>query len=132
MHNIILLVEDDEIDAMAVERAAMIAGCKSSILRARDGVEALEILNSNSKSSVRLVITDINMPRMNGIELLQHIRRDDVLQKLPVVVLTTSSDERDRLAAYNENVAGYMVKPVDNKQFERLIEVLLNYWSLSL
>jgi CheY-like chemotaxis protein len=132
MNPIILLVEDDEIDAMAVERAAMIAGCQTSILRARDGVEALEVLTAHAKPDVKLVITDINMPRMNGLELLQHMKATQDLQTIPVVVLTTSCDDRDRIAAYKNNVAGYMVKPVDHKQFEAVARTVFEYWKLSL
>jgi CheY-like chemotaxis protein len=132
MNPIILQVEDDEIDAMVVERAAMIAGCQTSIIRARDGVEALEILSSRANPDVKLVITDINMPRMNGLELLQHMKQTPGLQTIPVVVLTTSRDDRDRMSAYKSNVAGYMVKPVDHRQFEEMARIVFDYWKLSL
>jgi CheY-like chemotaxis protein len=132
MNPIILLAEDDEVDAMAVYRAAMIAGCQSSILRVRDGVEAVEVLSSHAKPNIRLVITDINMPRMNGLELLEHMKSTPDLQPIPVVVLTTSRDERDVMTAYKNNVAGYMVKPVDHKQFEDVARIVFDYWNLSL
>ena len=78
----------------------------------------------------RLVLLDLNMPRMNGIEFLRAVRADAVLRSLPVVVLTTSNDERDKVDAYNLNVAGYLLKPVTFADFVDLMAALNKYWML--
>ena len=75
---------------------------------------------------------DIDMPRMNGIEFLAEIKRDPLLCRIPVVVLTTSSEERDRIAAFSNSVAGYMIKPVDYPQFVAVMSLIRNYWMTSI
>ena len=78
----------------------------------------------------RMILLDLNMPRMNGIEFLRELRRDPDLQHTPVVVLTTSNDERDKIEAYNFNVAGYLLKPVTFLNFVELTAALNKYWTL--
>ena len=98
---------------------------------ATNGVEALELLRSGSvPKDRRMVLLDLNMPRMNGIELLRELRRDRELHSIPVVVLTTSNDERDRIEAYDLNVAGYLLKPVTFSNFCDLMATLNKYWAL--
>jgi CheY-like chemotaxis protein len=77
-----------------------------------------------------MVLLDLNMPRMNGIEFLEAIRQDPQLKTVPVVVLTTSSAEEDRLNAYRHNVAGYIVKPVQFDSFAHTMATLTEYWNL--
>ncbi|MGF1475622.1 MAG: response regulator [Geminicoccaceae bacterium] len=111
----ILLVEDDEIDALVVRRAFSELGVPFDLVNAHDGVDALERLRgSDGHPPVprpRLVLLDLNMPRMTGIEFLSELRADESLRSTLVFVLTTSSDQRDILKAYDHNVAGYIVKP---------------------
>lgn len=123
----ILLVEDDDGDAIAVRRAFSRAKIANPIRRAVDGVEALEILRAEpGPGEIRpnIVLLDINMPRMNGLETLREIRRDALLQKLVVVVLTTSDDPRDIEEAYDGNVAGYIVKQSAGSEFLRVMDSL--------
>ncbi|NTW02908.1 MAG: response regulator, partial [Oscillochloris sp.] len=98
-------------------------------------VEALEILRGKSERSFLysrlLVLIDLNMPRMNGLELLREIRNDRKLHRLPVVVLTTSDDEQDKVEAYNLNVAGYIIKPVTFTAFADTMATLNAYWTIS-
>ncbi|MEQ9075199.1 MAG: response regulator [Sandaracinaceae bacterium] len=127
----ILLVEDDEVDVMNVKRAFDKARIQNPVEVAKDGVHALSLLKDPSFSKERLlVLLDINMPRMNGIELLREIRKDPELHSLPVVVLTTSDDERDKVDAFDLNVAGYLLKPVTFPKFVDILDVLNRYWTL--
>ena len=127
----ILLVEDDEVDVMNVKRAFTKNNITNPLFVAGDGLEALEMLRSNAvPSGRRIVLLDLNMPRMNGIEFLREIRKDPQLAATPVVVLTTSNDERDKIDAYNLNVAGYLLKPVTFANFCDLMIALNKYWSL--
>lgn len=124
----ILLVEDDEVDVRALRWAFEKLRIANPLTVASDGVEALEILKTFPRPY--LIITDINMPRMNGIELLRHIRASEELRDSIVFVLTTSNDEQDKIDAYNLNVAGYMLKSDMGTSFTRAIGLIDNYWKV--
>ena len=127
----ILLVEDDQVDVMNVQRAFNKCHIANPLKVAGNGVDALDMLRNGEVSLHRLlVLLDLNMPRMNGIEFLRELRADSELRQLPVVVLTTSDDERDRIEAYNLNVAGYIVKPVTFTNFCDAMDTLNKYWQL--
>ena len=126
----ILLVEDDEVDVKNVQRAFKRNNMSNPLHVASNGVEALEMLRAGKIPPRRLVLLDLNMPKMNGIEFLQAIRNDAELANLTVVVLTTSNDDRDRLAAYEHHVAGYLLKPVTFPSFVELMAALNKYWTL--
>lgn len=127
----ILLVEDDDVDVMNVRRAFAKHHITNPLFIARDGVEALEKLrDSEVPKGRRLVLLDLNMPRMNGIEFLRELRNDPELAPTPVVVLTTSNDDQDKVEAYHLNVAGYLLKPVTFTNFCDVMVTLNKYWSL--
>jgi CheY-like chemotaxis protein len=127
----ILLVEDDEVDVMNVQRAFERNRISNPLFVAPDGLTALEMLKSERVPPVRrIILLDLNMPRMSGIELLRELRKDPGLQHTPVIVLTTSNDERDKIEAYNLNVAGYLLKPVTFGNFVELMATLNKYWML--
>ena len=127
----ILLVEDDEVDVMNVRRAFQKNHITNPLFVATNGVDALEQLRGGKiPRDRRIVLLDLNMPQMNGIEFLREIRRDPELNLMPVVVLTTSNDERDRIEAYNLNVAGYLLKPVTFSNFCEVMAALNKYWAL--
>jgi CheY-like chemotaxis protein len=127
----ILLVEDDDVDVMNVRRAFKKNNIRNPLWVAGNGVEALRILREGDiPQERRLVLLDLNMPRMNGIEFLRELRADEKLRLTPVVVLTTSGDERDRVDAYNLNVAGYILKPVTFANFVEAMATLNKYWTL--
>jgi CheY-like chemotaxis protein len=127
----ILLVEDDEVDVLNVRRAFQKNHITNPLFVASNGLEALEQLRGNMiPRDRRIVLLDLNMPKMNGIEFLQELRRDPELRVTPVVVLTTSNDERDRIEAYNLNVAGYLLKPVTFSNFCEVMTTLNKYWAL--
>ena len=126
----ILLVEDDDVDVMTVQRAFEKNRMTNPVHVAGNGVEALAKLRDGSVGRRRLVLLDLNMPRMNGIEFLRELRGDEALQATCVVVLTTSNEERDRVEAYALNVAGYLVKPVTFTKFVDVVATLNKYWTL--
>lgn len=127
----ILLVEDDEVDVMNVRRAFKQSHIINPLFVAGNGVEALEKLRGGEvPRGRRLVLLDLNMPRMNGIEFLREVRNDPELRATPVVVLTTSNDDRDKMDAYDLNVAGYLIKPVTFGNFCEVMVALNKYWTL--
>lgn len=133
----ILLVEDDEVDVLNVKRAFKKNNITNPLYFAGNGLEALDMLRGiNGQPPAvpahrRLILLDLNMPRMNGIEFLQALRADSDLKSIPVVVLTTSAAEQDRVEASQLNVAGYLLKPVQFSEFVELMAVLNKYWMLS-
>ncbi|HEX5419361.1 MAG TPA: response regulator [Gammaproteobacteria bacterium] len=124
----ILLVEDDEVDIKALKWAFDKLRIANPVEVAHDGVEAWEILQTLPRPY--LIITDINMPRLTGIELIRRIRASKELRDAVVFVLTTSSDEQDKIDAYDLNVAGYMLKSDMGTSFMRAIELVENYWKV--
>lgn len=127
----ILLVEDDEVDVMNVRRAFERNNVSNPLYVAGNGLEALDMLRDGTvPSERRLILLDLNMPKMNGIEFLQALRADPELASAPVVVLTTSNDDQDKIDAYNLNVAGYLLKPVTFSNFCERMTTLNKYWTL--
>jgi CheY-like chemotaxis protein len=127
----ILLVEDDQVDVMNVRRAFERNRIANPLFVAGDGIEALEMLRGGRVPLTRrIVLLDLNMPRMTGIEFLRELRKDPALMHTPVVILTTSNDDRDKIEAYNLNVAGYLLKPVTFINFVELMATLNKYWTL--
>lgn len=132
----ILLVEDDEVDIMNVKRAFKKYKITNPLFTAGNGVEALQMLRNSAEQSPqvpakrRLVLLDLNMPKMNGLEFLQELRQDEELRRTPVIVLTTSDEDKDRIEAYNLNVAGYILKPVTFGNFAEVMVALNKYWAL--
>jgi CheY-like chemotaxis protein len=124
----ILLAEDDEVDVKALRWAFDKLKIANPLVVARDGVEAWEMLPTLPRPY--LIITDINMPRMNGIELLRKIRESDEYRDSIVFALTTSNDEQDKIDAYHLNVAGYMLKTDMGTSFQRAISLIDNYWKV--
>lgn len=131
----ILLVEDDEVDVMNVRRAFKKGHITNPLYVAGNGIEALAMLRDNGHPGTvprerRLILLDLNMPKMNGIEFLTELRADPHLKQIPVVILTTSSEDRDRVSAYDLNVAGYLLKPVTFATFVETMTTLNQYWAL--
>jgi CheY-like chemotaxis protein len=127
----ILLVEDDDIDVMNIRRAFQKGNLRNPLFHADDGLVALEMLRGDTlPRDRRLVLLDLNMPRMSGIEFLAELRADPELRSTSVVVLTTSDAERDRIEVYNFHVAGYLLKPVRFIAFVEIMSTLNRYWTL--
>lgn len=128
----ILLVEDDELDVMNVQRAFKKNNVVNLLHVAGNGLEALEILRGDTlPKDRRLILLDLNMPRMGGIDFLRELRADPALRATTVIVLTTSDEERDKVKAYDLNVAGYILKPVTLAAFIEIMAALNKYWSVN-
>jgi CheY-like chemotaxis protein len=127
----ILLVEDDSVDTMTVKRALKDLKITNPLVCASNGEDALLYLTNNANSKPCVILLDLNMPKMNGIEFLKVAKADDKLKRIPVVTLTTSRDEQDKVESFKLSVAGYIVKPVDYKKFVEAIRVIELYWTLS-
>ncbi len=127
----ILLVEDDDIDRKTVERALREIRVTNRLVTVGNGEEALDYLRDTATEPPGIILLDLNMPRMGGLEFLKVAKHDPALKRIPVVVLTTSADERDRVDSFNLGVAGYMLKPVDYMQFVEVVKAIDLYWTLS-
>ena len=127
----VLLVEDDSIDAMTVKRALLDLGLQTLIVRSTNGEEALQYLRDDTSEKPSIILLDLNMPKMNGIEFLRIIKSDEKLKTIPVIVLTTSKEDHDVIDSFELSVAGYMIKPVDYWQFVEVMKTINMYWTLS-
>ena len=128
----ILLVEDDDVDALNVQRALRGIESIESLTRLRDGVEALTWLRERESLRRVVVLSDLRMPRMSGLELVAAIRHDPKLESLTVAILTTSADDRDLESAARLHVAGYFAKALDSQQFIASLRSFADYWAASL
>ena len=131
----LLHVEDDSVDRMVVERVLKKMDVVGSIHHASNGEEALDKLRgTNGQEKINpfphIILLDINMPKMNGIEFLKELRNDGELKYLSVYMVTTSSDQQDIDGAYLYNVAGYILKPVDISQFDSTFRLICDFWKL--
>jgi len=127
----ILLVDDDTIDAMTVKRAFKELRVINPLAHALNGEDALAHLRQEGSEHPCVILLDLNMPKMNGVEFLKIAKDDPSLKKIPVVVLTTSNEERDIIESFKLGVAGYIVKPVDYRKFVEAIRTIDLYWTLS-
>jgi CheY-like chemotaxis protein len=129
----IMLVEDDEVDVMNLKRAFKKNNITNPLYVAGNGIEALETLRKCGTEEMpmpRIILLDLNMPKMNGIEFLKELRKDENLHRLSVFVMTTSNKDNDIIEAYNLNVAGYILKPLSMDKFMSSVAALSNYWQL--
>lgn len=125
----ILLVEDDMIDVMTVKRALKELKITNPIETADNGEDALEKLKLMNQPCI--ILLDLNMPRMSGLEFLGIIKKDEKLKSIPVIVLTTSKQEKDKADSFKHSIAGYITKPVDYMNFVEALRVVNLYWTLS-
>jgi two-component system, response regulator len=133
----ILLVEDNPYDAELTLRALKNKGLANKLLTFSDGVEALDFLfgagvyvGRNLALRPKVILLDLKLPRINGLEVLEKIRADERTKTIPVVILTSSQEESDIVRGYNLGVNSYMVKPVDFDKFFQAVEELGLYWLL--
>ncbi len=127
----ILLVEDDRIDVMTVKRALKELNVSNELMVAENGEEALAYLENGENEKPCIILLDLNMPRMNGIEFLRLIKQNESLKLLPVIVLTTSNQDQDKVESFRLCVAGYIVKPVSYLNFVEVMKTIDMYWTLS-
>jgi two-component system response regulator len=134
--SMILLVEDDDLDAELASRAFQRAKVTNALVRVSDGVEALDYLFARGKYVARdahdvpvFVLLDLNIPKIGGLEVLKAIREDESTRHLPVIILTPSGEERDRLGAYKHFANSYVIKPLDYDHFVAGAQQLSLYWT---
>jgi CheY-like chemotaxis protein len=127
----ILLVEDDSIDAMTVKRAIKDLKVANQLVHLANGEEAMSYLHGEDNHKPCVILLDLNMPKMDGFEFLKIAKGDAELRQIPVIVLTTSKEERDKVESFQLCVAGYIVKPTDYKKFVDAIRTIDLYWTLS-
>jgi len=127
----ILLVEDDQVDVMTVQRALKDLKVTNHLDIAGDGEQALAFLRDPKNKKPCVILLDLNMPRMDGIEFLRVAKQDKKLKRIPIVVLTTSKEEQDKINSFDLGVAGYIVKPVDYQDFVETMRIIDMYWTLS-
>ena len=134
----ILIVEDNRVDVMTIERSFKNAKVSNPLTVTSNGEDALAYLRRQGKyADIKekrrpcIILLDLNMPIMNGIEFLRIVKGDDQLKSIPVIVLTTSKEESDRVESFNLSVAGYIVKPVELEKFTEVIKILDLYWTVS-
>jgi CheY-like chemotaxis protein len=124
----ILLIEDDAIEVMKFNRVLSTLGLNHKIIEANNGEEALEILKVK-KTIPDIIILDLNMPKINGIEFLQILKNDSYLRYIPAIILTTSNNHKDVLECYKIGIAGYVLKPLKYDDYVGRIKKILEYWS---
>jgi CheY-like chemotaxis protein len=127
----ILLVEDDNVDAMTVKRAMRDLREQHSVIHSVNGEEAMRYLTRPEAVKPFVILLDLNMPKMSGIEFLKVIKARPELKTIPIIVLTTSKEKRDVLESFELGAAGYMVKPVDYLKFVEILSKIMMYWSSS-
>lgn len=127
----VLLVEDDVVDAMTVRRAFRDLKLTNPLAHATDGEAALDYLRDPTNATPCVILLDLNMPRMNGVEFIEIVKADPVLKMIPIVVFTTSTDRSDIAESYRRSAAGYIVKPVDYHAFVDVIATVGLYWTIN-
>ncbi len=132
----VLVVEDSPTDVKIIERTLERSAIKCDLFFTIDGAEALEFLFQRGDFSdvprPDLILLDLNLPKVDGFEVLEEIKQDEQLRRIPVVVLTVSPREEDAVRAYDSGAASYMTKPVNRKDFEKLITTVQEYWRIAM
>lgn len=126
----ILLIEDDTIEVMKLNRTISSLALKHKIIDANNGEEALKVLEQKDNLP-NIILLDLNMPKINGIEFLSILKEDDALKHIPTIILTTSNNQKDLLECYKIGIAGYVLKPLKYEEYVSKIEKLLSYWSIN-
>lgn len=125
----VLFIEDDMIETMKLQRAISKFESKHKIVEAKNGEEALEILKGGEVPDI--ILLDLNMPRMSGIEFLSHLKSDERLKYLPTIILTTSENRVDLLKCFEIGIAGYIIKPLKYEDYESKLKKVFEYWEIS-
>lgn len=126
----ILLIEDDMIEVMKLNRVVSALPVKHTIMEANNGEDALKLLEKKDNLP-DIILLDLNMPKINGVEFLKILKNDDRLTYIPTIILTTSNNQRDLIECYKAGIAGYVLKPLKYEHYVEKIEKLLAYWSMN-
>lgn len=126
----ILLVEDNLIEIMKMKRTLSLLELNHTLQEAKNGEEALQLLE-NQSNIPDIILLDLNMPKINGIEFLKILKANDDLKHIPTIILTTSSNEKDLIECYKTGMSGYVLKPLKYEDYVKKIETVLSYWSVN-
>jgi len=126
----ILLIEDDAIEVLKFNRTVSSLGLKHKVIEANNGEDAIKLLEIK-ENLPDIILLDLNMPRLNGIEFLTLLKQDDILKYIPTIILTTSSNNRDLLKCFEIGVSGYILKPLKYEDYITKIQRVLQYWSIN-
>ncbi|WP_411029939.1 response regulator [Spongiimicrobium sp. 3-5] len=126
----VLFIEDDTIETMKLQRTVSKLQLKHRITETKNGEEALEVLKSGAKLP-DIILLDLNMPRMSGIEFLKVLKADETFKYLPTIVLTTSENRADLLECYRIGIAGYVIKPLKYEDYEEKLKKVFQYWEVN-
>jgi CheY-like chemotaxis protein len=124
----IFLIEDDAIEVLKFTRAIAKLEDNCTFIDANNGEEAIKILNKKDYLP-DIILLDLQMPKINGLEFLDYLKTDSIFKYLPVIILTTSKNQKDILSCYEKGIAGYVLKPLKYNDYILKIKGLLNYWS---
>lgn len=126
----ILLIEDDNIEILKFERILDSLPQKHKYLNTTNGEQALKLLQ-NEQESPNLILLDLNMPKMNGLEFLEILKKDNHFHHIPVVILTTSNNKKDIIESYRKGIAGYIMKPLKYEDYKKQLKTIVDYWSIN-
>ncbi|MCT4583429.1 MAG: response regulator [Peptostreptococcaceae bacterium] len=126
----IMLIEDDYVDALTIKRAFRDIKVENELIIAEDGEKALEMLKTMEEYP-QVIILDLNMPKLSGVEFLKIIKKDDDLSIIPVVIMTTSKEDEDKLNCYKNGISGYIEKPIDYNEFLEILKIVYDYWMIN-
>ena len=127
----ILIIEDDRIDAMSAKIAIKSINDAKELVLQNDGQEAMTWLNDSRNDTPSIILLDLSMPKMNGLEFLGKIKKTEHLKRVPVVVLTSSNNIRDKNDCFDAGASGYFVKPLDYDKYIEMLKTVFLYWSYS-
>jgi CheY-like chemotaxis protein len=127
----VLLLEDDAVDAATVKKAAKDLNVANSVIHFVNGEEALEYLRNQANTMPCVILLDLNMPRMNGIEFLKILKADSTLRCIPIIAITTSKADTDKSQCFDNGIAGYIIKPNNYVEFVKAFKILNLYWTLN-
>jgi len=126
----ILFIEDDIIEGIKFNRVLSQLGLKHQLIEVNNGEEALELLQSGGDLP-DIILLDLNMPKMNGIEFLRILKNDESLKKIPTIIFTTSNNQKDILECYKIGIAGYLIKPLKYEDYQTIVKKTLDYWTVN-
>jgi len=127
----IFVIEDDDVDYMNVERSLKRINMTNPVTRAKDGVEAWKMLENGQIETPTIVFLDLSMPKMDGHDFLKLLRANDKYKSIPVVIMTVSTEESDKIGAFDTGVQGYIVKPMKFDHFVEVMSAINAYWTIS-
>lgn len=127
----VFLIEDDLVDALTIRRAFKELGVQNQLIHCKNGEEALALIDEQPAFSPALILLDLNMPKMGGLEFLKVVRSKNLCADTPIVILTTSTESQDRSQCFEYHVQGYLIKPVNYKHFVEMIQSLAGFLSIN-